>query len=468
MPDHKELWQRTLTAISTQLPPDIFNVWFKDAESIGYENGRLTIGVPSEYFVMQYENRLYGVLRKALKEVYGPGVKIEYTYNVVSSDPTTAVTIEKSTSEADKAARPEVSKKRQKTPDSVRSNVEYEEVESNLIDSYTFENYCQGASNRLACTIAESIGNNPQKTDFNPFFLYGNTGVGKTHLIHAIGLRVLQNKPDARVLYVRARTFENQYGNAVREKHINDFINFYQSIDVLLIDDIQELTGKPGIQNAFFQIFSYLHQKGTLLVMTSDRPPVDLDGIMERLVNRFKWGVTEQLPGPDFELRKSILRHKSVKNGLALPEDVINTIAANVTDSVRELEGIVISLIARAALMNQPVTPQLASIVMQSTVKLNKRRINFDMIVEMVAQHFDLDPDVIFSRSRVRDIADARQVIMYLAYKLTDLSSKMIGYKLNRSHVTVLHGIKTTENRINMEPSFAQQIKSIEQSLQSH
>ncbi|MCM1318838.1 MAG: chromosomal replication initiator protein DnaA [Muribaculaceae bacterium] len=468
MLDHKELWQRTMTLIQQQLPPDIFNVWFKDAESMGYENGRLTIGVPSEYFVMQYENRLYAVIRKALKEVYGPGVKIDYTYNVVSSDPTSAVTIEKSTSDGDKQIKRPQPQHRQKTSDSVQPEIEYEEVDSQLIDSYTFENYCQGASNRLVYTIAESIGNNPRKTDFNPFFLYGNTGVGKTHLMHAIGLRVKENHPNARVLYVRARTFENQYGNAVREKHINDFINFYQSIDVLLIDDIQELTGKPGIQNAFFQIFSYLHQKGTLLVMTSDRPPVSLEGIMERLVNRFKWGVTEQLPGPDLDLRKSILRKKSVKNGLALSEDVINVIATNVTDSVRELEGIVVSLIARAALMNQPITPQLASVVMQSTVKLTKRRINFDMIVEMVAQQFDLDPDVVFSRSRVRDIADARQVIMYLAYKLTDLSSKMIGYKLNRSHVTVLHGIKTTENRISLEPSFAQQIQAIEQTLQSH
>ncbi|MCM1006299.1 MAG: chromosomal replication initiator protein DnaA [Prevotella sp.] len=469
MPDHKELWQQTLEAIRAQLPADIFNVWFKDAESMGYDNGLLTIGVPSEYFVMQYENRLYKVLRSALKQVYGPGVKIQYTFNIVSSDPTTAVTIEKSTSDGDKPAKqPAGQQRRKSTPESVRPDVEYEEVDSQLNDIYTFENYCQGASNRLVCTIAESIGNNPRKTDFNPFFLYGNTGVGKTHLMQAIGLRVKQNKPDARVLYVRARTFANQYGNAVREKHINDFVNFYQSIEVLLIDDIQELTGQPGIQNAFFQIFSYLHQKGTLLVMTSDRPPVALEGIMERLVNRFKWGVTEELPGPDFELRKVILRKKSIKNGLALPEDVINVIAASVSDSVRELEGIVISLIARAALMNQPITPQLATVVMQSTVKLTKRRINFDMIVENVAQQFDLDPDVIFSRSRVRDIADARQVIMYLAYKLTDLSSKMIGYKLSRSHVTVLHGIKATENRISLEPAFAQQINTIEQTLQTH
>lgn len=466
MADHKELWQQTMAAVRTQLPADIFNVWFKDTESMGYENGRLTISVPSEYFVMQYENRFYHVLRNALKKVYGPEVKIEYTFNVVSSDPTTAVTIEKSTSDGDKQGK-SVDTKRRKIPDSVKPDVVYEEVDPQLNELYTFENYCKGESNLLPYTIAESIGNNPKKTDFNPFFLYGNTGVGKTHLMQAIGLRAKQVCPELTVLYIRARTFANQYGNAVREKHINDFVNFYQSIDVLLIDDIQELTGQPGIQSAFFQIFSYLHQKGTLLVMTSDRPPIALEGMMERLVNRFKWGVTESLPGPDYELRKEILRRKSVKNGLALPEGVIEVIANTVTESVRELEGIVISLIARAALMNQPITPQLASVVMHSTVKLTKRRINFDMIVDNVAQQFDLDPDVIFSRSRVRDIADARQVIMYLGYKLTDLSSKMIGCKLSRSHVTVLHGIKNIENRIATEPAFAQQIHDIEEVLKA-
>lgn len=460
MADHKELWQQCLAAIHSQLTDDVFGVWFKDATSVGFENNRLTICVPSEYFVMQYENRLYRVLRSAINKVYGTGVKVEYTYNVVSTDPSTKVTIEKSTS-GDKPKKPV------KTPESVMQGVVYEEVDPQLNENYTFENYCCGASNRLPYTIAESVGNNPRKTDFNPFFLYGNTGVGKTHLIQAIGHRVKQNNPEARVLYVRARTFANQYGTAVRDKRVNDFVNFYQSIDVLLIDDIQELSGQAGIQKAFFQIFSYLHLKGTLLVMTSDRPPVDLEGIMERLVNRFKWGVTENLPAPDLELRKSILRKSSSKNGLALPEDVIDVIARNVTDSVRELEGIVLTLITRATLINQPITPQLATVVMQSTVKVAKRHINFDMIVECTAQEFDLDPDVIFSRSRVRDIADARQVIMYLAYKLTNLSSKVIGSKLSRSHVTVLHGIKSIENRCSSDPQFAIRTKQIEQTLQN-
>lgn len=461
--DHKTLWQRCLALIRDRIPADVFGVWFKDAESLSYENGKLNIGVPSHFFVEQYENRFFAVLRNALVTVYGPHVKIEYTYNVVSEDPTTAVTIENATS-GDEEARQKKAKA-EKANTFVKQGVVYEDVDPQLNPIYTFENYCHGSSNKLPFTIAESIGNNPRKTDFNPFFLYGNTGVGKTHLIQAIGLRIKELYPEAHVLYIHSRDFVNQYGNAAKNKKHNDFINFYQGFDALLIDDIQELAGKPGTQEAFFPIFNHLHQSHKLLIMTSDRPPVELSDIMDRLINRFKWGVTEMLPGPDLELRKQILRHKSEKSGLNLPEDVIDVIASHVTDSVRELESIVLSLIARAALLNQEIDRDLAKAVMQSTVKVTKHKINFDMIVEAAAEQFDLDPDVIFSRSRVRDIADARQVIMYLAHRLTDLSSKMIGYKLSRSHVTVLHGIKTIENRIAVEPVFARQIKDIEQAL---
>ncbi|MBP3299046.1 MAG: chromosomal replication initiator protein DnaA [Muribaculaceae bacterium] len=464
--DHKILWQNCLKVISDSIAsPEIFDVWFRGTESIGFKDGKVTLSVPSEYFVTQYEHRFYNVMRSAFRKVYGSGVKIEYTYNVVGNDPTTAVTMESSAPSA--SVNNPISKQTARPANPLKDGVVYEEIDSQLNPVYNFENYCIGNSNKLPFTIAEFIGNNPKKTDFNPFFLYGSTGVGKTHLIQAIGIRVKERMPNARVLYITSRIFENQYGTAVREKRINDFVNFYQSIDVLLIDDIQELSGKTGTQNAFFPIFNYLHQKGRLLVMTSDRPPVDLDGFMDRLLSRFKWGVTEVLPGPDRELRKQILRQKSAKNGLALSEEVIDVIAGHVTDSVRELEGVVMSLITRATLLNLPITPELAKVVMQSAVKIQKRKINFDMIVEATASHYNLDADVIFSRSRVRDISDARQVIMYLASKLTDLSSTSIGYKLSRTHVTVLHGIKTVENRMGVEPVFQESIEAIEKSLRS-
>ncbi len=459
--DHKALWQQCLDIIARQLPREAFTTWFTPAESLGFENGKVSLRIPTAYFLEQYEDRFYNVFSRALREVYGSGVKIEYKYDVVQGDPATEIKIGRDV--ATSSAPAPAQQRGAQAP----SGVSIAKVDSQLKSIYNFENYCVGESNRLAYTIAENIGSNPRKTVFNPFFLYGSTGVGKTHLIQAVGLRVKELYPEAKVLYLTSRTFENQYGTAVRQKQVNDFINFYQGIDVLLIDDIQELSGKTGTQNAFYPIFNFLHQKGKILVMTSDRPPVELSDMMDRLISRFKWGVIEVLPTPDLELRKEILRHKSAKNGLDLSEEVIDVIATHVTESVRELEGVVISLITRATLLNQTVTPELARIVMQSAVKMTKRAINFDMIVEATAAHFNMDADVIFSRSRLRDINDARQMIMYLAHKLTDLSSKSIGYKLNRTHVTVLHGIKAVTDRVAIDPATAQSASEIEHTLRT-
>ena len=446
MANHKELWKHCLEIIKSNIHETQFQSWFQPVESIGFENGVVTLRLPSDFFREQYEGRFFPILSKTMKRVYGANVRLQYTIEVVNKDPESAVIIES------------------QTPSNI---VRYEDIDSQLNLTYNFENYCVGNSNKLVHTIAEYIGNNPNKVDFNPVFLYGPTGVGKTHLIQAIGIRVKEVKPSARVLYITARVFENQYGQAVHDKKVTDFINFYQSIDVLLIDDIQEIAGKVGTQKAFFPIFNHLHQKGKQIIMTSDRPPVELDGIMERLINRFSWGVTEVLPKPDLELRKQIINQKSRKNGLALSEDVVELIAEYATDSVRELEGVIMSLITRASILNHPVTADLARVVMKSTVKITKK-INFEMIVETTAAAYNFDSDVIFTKNRMRNIADARQVVMYLANKFTDLSSTMIGAKLGRTHATVLHGIKNVQNRIGVEKSFAEFIDQIETTLKKY
>ncbi|MBQ2439807.1 MAG: chromosomal replication initiator protein DnaA [Muribaculaceae bacterium] len=446
MANHKELWQHCLEIIKSNIHETQFQSWFQPVESIGFENGVVTLRLPSDFFREQYEGRFFPILSKTMKRVYGANVRLQYTIEVVNKDPESAVIIES------------------QTPSNI---VRYEDIDSQLNLTYNFENYCVGNSNKLVHTIAEYIGNNPNKVDFNPVFLYGPTGVGKTHLIQAIGIRVKEVKPSARVLYITARVFENQYGQAVHDKKVTDFINFYQSIDVLLIDDIQEIAGKVGTQKDFFPIFNHLHQMCKQIIMTSDRPPVELDGIMERLINRFSWGVTEVLPKPDLELRKQIINQKSRKNGLALSEDVVELIAEYATDSVRELEGVIMSLITRASILNHPVTADLARVVMKSTVKITKK-INFEMIVETTAAAYNFDSDVIFTKNRMRNIADARQVVMYLANKFTDLSSTMIGAKLGRTHATVLHGIKNVQNRIGVEKSFAEFIDQIETTLKKY
>lgn len=460
--DHISLWNDCRTILRDNLTDELYKIWFAPVESRSFSDGRLCLAVPSDLFVDQFEDKFYTLLESTINRVYGPGVTIDYTYNV-TSDPSSAVTIASSRPSA--SLKNPVNTQDQIAPNPFHEGVNRRKIEPQLNPTYNFENYCVGESNKLPFTIAEYIGNHPDKTDFNPFFLYGATGVGKTHLIQSIGIRVKERYPQARVLYITSRIFENQYGKAIREKKVGDFINFYEQIHVLLIDDIQELSGKPGIQNAFFPIFNYLHQRGRLLIMTSDRPPVALDGMMDRLLNRFKWGVIEELPAPDLALRKKILHHKAARNGLSLSEEVIDLIAASVTTSIRELEGIVLSLLTRATILNMEITPELAKAVIASSVKVNTKRINFDMIVENTAAYYNLDPDVIFKKNRVKDVAEARQVVMYLADKLTDLSASSIGRKLARSHTTVSYGVDAIRDRLDVEPALVDTISQIEESI---
>ena len=343
-----------------------------------------------------------------------------------------------------------------------------EEIDSQLNASLNFENYCVGDSNRLPFTIAEYIANNPHKTEFNPFFLYGEVGVGKTHLIQAIGLRIKEKNPSARVLFTTLKQFQNLYANAAINRKIPGFINWFQQVDVLLIDDLQELSSKiKTADDALFPIFNYLHQNGKQLVFTCDRPPVELDGIADRLIDRFKWGITEKLPRPDLTLRKRILQFKAAKNGLSIPEEVIDYVAECATGSVRELEGIVMGILTRSITLNAPISLSLARDVMAHHLKkVERKTVNFDMIIEATAEYYRLTPDVIFSKSRVRDISDARQVVMYLCHKLTSLSAGAIGQKLNRSHATVLHGIAAIKDRIDLVKGLSDAVGVIEEELQ--
>ncbi|MDE6217708.1 MAG: chromosomal replication initiator protein DnaA, partial [Muribaculaceae bacterium] len=330
-----------------------------------------------------------------------------------------------------------------------------------------FNNYVVGQSNKLAFTIADYIARNPRNSNFNPFFLFGDVGVGKTHLTQAIGIRIKEEHPKAKVFFTTAKQFQTLYANSVRVKKVPDFINWFSNIDVLLLDDLQEIAHMVKTTNdALFPVFNHLHQNGKQLVFTCDRPPMELDGIADRLIDRFKWGITEKLPRPDAELRRRILTFKARHNGLDLPEEVIELIAESATSSVRELEGIVMGILTRSITLNAPISLELAKEVMKNTIKTPVRKsVNFDMVVEATAEYYRLNPDVIFSKSRVRDVADARQVIMYLCNKLTGLSSVSIGYKLNRQHATVLHGISAIRERIDAVPEVAAAVEQIEHSI---
>lgn len=458
--DYKAKWNRCLEKIRANIGENRFNVWFSKVEACEFSDNKLWLQVPSRFYMEKFEDDFYNILLSAIRHEFGPDIKFGYEYCVVNNDNSTKVQIQ--TPEHSHVLKSKLERSVASSPVENRSAA----FDSQLNDSLNFENYCVSRSNKLPHTIAEHIANHPEKPDFNPFFLYGHVGVGKTHLIQAIGIRIKERNPRAKVLFVSMRQFQNLYFNAVRKKEIPDFINWFQQMDCLLIDDLQELSNKPGTADALFPIFNHLHQNNKKLIFSCDRPPMELDGIADRLIDRFKWGITEQLEDPDYELRRKILEFKSRKNGLDLNDDILDLIAMSAKGSVRELEGIVMGLYTRSISENTPINLALAEKVLSHFVKkVEKKTVNFDMIVENTAEFYRLNPDAIFSKSRLRDIADARQMIMYLCKKHTGLSSPAIGAKLNRKHATVLHGITTISDRLQVSKELNDAVAAIEKSM---
>ena len=379
-----------------------------------------------------------------------------YHYNQISNRPDTGI------DEAGLSSSPAL--KRPAATDLFQTKVEAT-FNSQLNPKYTFENYCGSTSNKIAKAIGEAIANDPKCKTFNPLFVFGPTGVGKTHLIQAIGIKIRENNPLARILYVSARLFESQYTVASHNGKINEFINFYQSIDTLIIDDIQDLIDKPRTQGTFFHIFNHLHQNQKQIILSSDCCPTQLKGMTDRLLSRFKWGMTVELERPDLQLRRNVLRLKADQDGLRLPEEVMDFIAENVTDSVRELEGIVVSLLAHATVMNRDITVDLARHVMANVVKMHRRTINFEMITQGVASHFNIDPEAIFTKSRKREISDARQMVMYMAKKHAKMPLTAIGTRLSRNHATVIYACKNIEQRLPFEKQLQEDVAAIEKTF---
>lgn len=460
MEDYKVKWNKCLDKIRANIGEDRFRVWFSKVEAIDYSNNKLVLLVPSRFYMEKFEDDFYNILRMAMCSEFGAGVNLAYDYYVIGGDKSSKVAIQ--SPEHSHILKNKLEQQLSNEPVENRKKA----FDSQLNSSLNFENYCVGRSNKLPFTIAEHIANHPEKPDFNPFFLYGNVGVGKTHLIQAIGIRIKENNPRARVLFLTMRQFQNLYANATIKKEIPEFINWFQNMDVLLFDDLQELSGKTGTADALFPIFNHLHQNNKKLIFTCDRPPMELDGIADRLIDRFKWGITEPLENPDYELRRNILIFKSRRNGLDLSEDIIDLIAKSSTGSVRELEGIVMGLYTRSITDNAPITLELAEKVIGHFVKKKeKKSVNFDMIVENTAEFYRLNPDAIFTKSRLRDIADARQMIMFLCKKHTGLSSTAIGAKLNRRHATVLHGIASVSDRLEVVKELRDAVAAIEKAM---
>jgi chromosomal replication initiator protein len=470
--DHKQIWAECLNYIQASIPVNDFQTWFEPIVPLKLEQRVLTIQVPTYYFYEFIEEQYIKLVGKALREIIGPGAKLEYSVVMARKHTPSAsnsYTVNYPAAERHDLRNRAVDKKysRQDQPQ-IRNpfiipGVKKLDIDPQLNPEYSFENFVEGDCNRLARSASEAVAKNPGKTAFNPLFLYGNSGLGKTHLAQAIGIEVKKQYPEKTVLYVSANKFTTQYTDSVARNSANDFMHFYQMIDVLIIDDIQELAGKEGTQNTFFHIFNHLHQSGKQLILTSDKAPVALKGMKERLLTRFKWGLPADLQSPDFNTRVDILKTKIYKDGISVSDEIVHYIASHITDNVRELEGALISLLAMSTLNRAEITLDIASTVVNRLVSKPQREITVDQIQRKVCDFYGINMDALQSKTRKREIVQARQVAMFFSKNLTNSSLSSIGSQIGqRDHATVLHACKAVKNLQETNTEFKHQLKEIE------
>lgn len=461
--EHVALWDKCLAIIKDNVEEVAYEKWFVPIKSYSFENGELVLQVPSHFFQEYIEENYTELLRPVITRVYGKGIKLYYKVTVVENP---IATVNVSSPEKSATVSRNIRQALPAQPLSPFQTPEYEDLDSQLNPYYTFDNYYTSDSNKVARVAGEAVAASPGHNPFNPMFVYGESGVGKTHLVQAIGIKIKEQNPRARVLYLSANLFQQQYINAVIHNQLNNFINFYQSIEVLLMDDIQEFAGKIQTQNTFFHIFNHLHLNGRQLVLTCDRPPVELEGIVPRLLTRFKWGLQVEVEHPDYALRRSILHNKIERDGLVISDEIVDYIARNVTDNVRDLEGTIVSLMAYAMAFNREVTLELAEQVLARSVRMVKKQITIDSIKDAVCNYYNIKPEKLVMRSRKREIVVARQVAMYLSKKHTSTALASIGSLLGRyDHATVLYACKTIEGQLQVDKELQKAVNEIEQMM---
>lgn len=472
---HETVWNNCLQIIRDNLTFQAYKTWFEPIQAVQLRNSVLTLQVPSQFFYEWIEEHYIDLLRKVIRKELGPSGKLEYRIqmenNFNSKDNVTVnlpTTNKKSLKNKPTNMPIDLNKGKSKgVPNPfIIPGLKKIKVNSQLNEAKSFDNFIEGDCNRLARSAGFAVAQNPGRTSFNPFFVYSNNGLGKSHLLQAIGIEVKSNFPEKTVLYVRSEQFVNQFIDAVRNNSQNDFIHFYQMIDVLLIDDIHDLANKEKTQDIFFHIFNHLHQHGKQLVITSDKPPVELEGIKPRLLSRFKWGLAADLQTPDLETRIAILRSKLYKDGLQMPEEVIEYLAYSITTNIRELEGALISILAQASLNKKPITLDLARQMIDKFVKNTSREISIDYIQKVVSDYFNIPIDMINSKTRKREIVQARQIAMYFSKKYTKSSLATIGIHCgNKDHATVLHACRTVNNLIDTDKEFRAYVDDLEKKI---
>ena len=458
-----DVWQSCLSRIREHTSDEEFAKWFKPIVPLDFDGVTLKLKVPNESYVYHIEKHFIPLLKPIIHQLFGLKTKLRYA--VPKTEPA-AVTV---VGDADMTAINKFVAQSDTTNIKnpfVIPGIRRLVIDPQLNPNYTFDTFVEGACNRLCRSAGLAVAVDPGRTPFNPLYIYGDSGLGKTHIAQAIGMEVKQRKPQLQVLYVSMNKFQAQFQTAYKNGEIPDFIHFYQMIDVLIIDDIQELTGKTGTQNAFFNIFNHLQLAGKQLILTSDKPPVELKDIEQRLLTRFKWGLSAQLNTPDHETKLKIIRVKAQKLGAQISDDVVAYLADNISANVREIEGALSSLVANASFLGRKITTSLAKEILKVYVQLYQKEITIDHIIKVVCEYLNLDFERFNSTERTREIAQARQIAMYLSKQHTKAPLTTIGSAIGgRNHATVLHSCKAVSNLIETDKAFRRQVEEIEKKV---
>lgn len=476
--DLNDIWNECLQMFRENVPPQAYSTWFEPIKPVDYRDGLLTIQVPSDFFYEYLESRFIKVIKATIRKVLGPEGKLEYSI-MMDTDENKPVVVRQPSVDRTNTTNP---------PKQIQINFDKSEssmlnpfvlpgirkinIESNLNESNCFDNFVTGECNRVAYEAGVAIAKNPGKTSFNPMFIFSPTGMGKTHICQAIGLETKKYHPELTVLYVNAEQFLMQFQASCRNNNSknssrDDFVHFYQMIDVLIIDDIQFLADKVKTQEAFFHIFNHLQQNDKQLIFTCDKPPAELNGMEQRLISRFKWGLSAEMTVPDVVTRRNILKRKAYNEGVEIPDDVINFIAEHIKSNVREMEGFLVSLIAQSSLNRKAITIGLARQIAERFVNSSNREITINYIITSVCEEMGTSQEDFFKSTRKRNVVQARQLSMYFAKKYTKASLVVIGEKCGKKdHATVIHALKTIDNLLETDKQFRAMAEKIEQKFQ--
>ncbi len=462
---HISVWNNCLNFIQQNIDPKQFQLWFRPIKPVSLVESTLTIEVPSEFFREYLEGAYLDILKAALKKELGVAAKLVYAAIPVKTQQPLVYPAAHGNVPVNRTVSVESYSRGGNPGPFVYPGIQRVQVNPQLNPVYCFENLVMGECNKMGITAGETISVSPGKTAFNPLFLFGGPGLGKTHLAQAIGIEIKKKYPELVVLYVPANRFKTQYMDATVKNKLTDFLAFYMKMDVLIIDDIQDLRGQ-STQNAFFSIFNHLHQSGKQLIFTSDRPPVELENFEERLLSRLKWGLSVELQVPDYTTRLQMIKARAFREGVSLSEEVLKFLASRIKSNFRELEGALISLIANATLAHKEITVELAEKITEKIVGEQQNEVTIDKVQKIVCDYFNITRDELLSKTRKRQIVQARQIAMYMSRTLINCSLSTIGAEIGgKDHATVLHACTTVTDLMSTDKTFKQYVTDIEKLL---